>query len=231
MNGAPHCLLLPQQSLAAHAQKAATRDDDVIVNGDVEWLACGHQLSGNRNIMAARRGVSARVIMDKDQRSRIQIECVPDHFSRVDLHSRNGALPHDSISQKPVVRIEKQHAKHFARQMGHVVMEVCEKFFGCRHDGAGQGFAPQDPAQCARQVSQQVGNVCGPARHLRAIVLKAFEHARQCSECINQAVAEVRCTFADQTANEACQNAFILVQFGIRLRDLFVATTRMISCR
>ncbi len=181
--------------------------------------------------MTAGCWVSTRVVVDEDQRRCIQIKSIADHFSRMHLHAGNGAFPHDPVSKQSIARIQKENSKHFACQLGHIVMQIGEQLLGSRNDGAGQGFTPKNPAQCARQVSEQIGNVCRPTRHLHAFVLKTFEHTRQCSECIDQVVANMGCAFTDQAANECGKKAFVLVQFCIRLRDLFVATTRMISCR
>lgn len=62
-------------------------------------------------------------------------------------------------------------------------------------------------------------------------MLKAFEHARQCSERVDQIVAEFRRPIPRQVADKVFQELFVFRQFRMRLRVLVVAMTRIIICR
>lgn len=63
---------------------ALAADDDVIVHRYPEVPASLHDPLRNLDVGAARLGVSARVVVDEDQRGGADVEAASDHFARMD---------------------------------------------------------------------------------------------------------------------------------------------------
>ena len=106
---------------------AAASHDDVIVHRDAQMLTGFGNPPGDCDVGAAGLGITARVIVDEDQRGRPAIECAADNLARMDRGLVYRSLGGEVILDKPVLGVEVQHPHAFMVQPSHVDGEVIEQ--------------------------------------------------------------------------------------------------------
>ena len=87
---------------------ALARDDDMIVDADVEPLARVDDLAGDVDILPAGRWVAGRVIMDKDERRRPQVNGAADDFAGIDRRLVDRSVAHMIVADQHVAAVQLQ---------------------------------------------------------------------------------------------------------------------------
>ena len=79
----------------------------VVVDSQVEELGALDELAGEPEILAARGGIAARMIVEKDDGGRGLEDGRLEHLARVDEAGRERPFRHHDIPEKAVLRVEE----------------------------------------------------------------------------------------------------------------------------
>src|SRR3954471_15492466 len=93
------------------ARMAIAADDDVVVDGDAELLACLDDPAGHVDIGHRRSRIAGRVVVHEHDGARGKLERPLDHLARIDGRVVDRALLLHLIGDELVLAVEEQDAE------------------------------------------------------------------------------------------------------------------------
>ena len=103
-------------------------DDDVVVDGDAEWLGHVDDLPCHLDVRIRRRRVARRVIVDQDDGRCPELQRTLDDLTRINRRMVDSPLLLKIVGNQPVLLVEEEDAELldvFERHLRPAIVDQC----------------------------------------------------------------------------------------------------------
>ena len=107
-----------------HRPPTLRGDNDMIDEGYFERASKRAKHVGDLDIVGARRGVAARVVVDKKNARRIMLHCTPENCSRMESNLREASPLELLVGNQSPARVEKKDAQNLVGEASHRNHEI-----------------------------------------------------------------------------------------------------------
>lgn len=106
---------------------ARSADDNMFGELDPQAARESREFFRRRNIGFARRRITTRVIVDKHDRRRVELQCSFEYDAGIQDELSQAALLQLLVRYEPAPRIKKQNAQHLFREAAHRCLQICDQ--------------------------------------------------------------------------------------------------------